>query len=371
MTNRRSADSIGVWFLEEDAQDAVEVAEQIAAFIESARRSVAIAIYDCRLSDGPASVIRRALAERRSAGVQIRLVYDAGDKPQSFAEIDERGLEPAPLTTHTRIEELGLPSDAIRAISGLHALMHHKYIVVDTDRVWTGSLNFSDDSMHRMDNMIVTLDAPPLAAYFERDFEQLWATGRIEASGDFATTSEPLTYGGESALTDVDFSPGQGEAINALIADRVAAARSRIVICSMLITSSRLLRALSDHVSCGSIEISGVYDGTQMDGVLQQWSGRDDLAWKIAAVERVIAYGNLTGKRSTPYRPGQSHNFLHVKTLVIDDRVLTGSHNFSHAAQANAENVLAIGSPVLAAETTEYALRLAERYRRVPHHQRS
>ena len=129
MTQPRGANSIGVEFLEEDAQDALEVAGRIAAFIETARRSIDIAIYDCRLSDGPATVIRRALTKRREAGVQVRLVYDAGDKPQSYAEIDERGLEPAPLTTHIRIEELGLPAECIRAISGLHALMHHLSLI--------------------------------------------------------------------------------------------------------------------------------------------------------------------------------------------------------------------------------------------------
>lgn len=174
---------------------------------------------------------------------------------------------------------------------------------------------------------------------------------------------EILVFAGLPAPTDVDFSPGQGEAINALIANRVASAQRRLVICSMFFTSSRLLRALSDHVSRGVIEISGVYDGTRMSGVLDQWRGRADLAWKISAVEDTIRSGTLVGKRSTPYRPGASRTFLRVKTSVIDDTVLTGSHNFSFAAQANAENVLAISSAELAQQTVAYAYRLANRYR--------
>jgi hypothetical protein len=50
---------------------------------------------------------------------------------------------------------------------------------------------------------------------------------------------------------------------------------------------------------------------------------------------------------------------------VIDDTVLTGSHNFSHAAQDNAENVLSITCPLLANQTVAYAHRLADRYRPV------
>lgn len=366
MSDRRSSDTLTVSFLEEDGQHASEVASQLADFLQTATQSIDIAIYDCRLSDGPATILRLALQERMRAGVRVRLVYDAGDKPQSPAGIDMHGVEPTPKETHERIAELGLPDTSLRAIAAARALMHHKYVVVDAERVWTGSLNFSDDSMRRMENMVVTAESSQLAGYFARDFEQLWRTGSIEASGDFATAAATLTFEGRPAPTDVDFSPGQGEAINALIAARVAAAKHRVVICSMLFTSSRLLRALSDHVARGTVEISGVFDGTQMDGVLQQWRGRGDLAWKIAAVEAVVRAGGLIGKPSTPYRPGASHNFLHVKAIVVDDLVLTGSHNFSHAAQTNAENVLSIASPDLADRTVAFASRFAERYRSGP-----
>jgi phosphatidylserine/phosphatidylglycerophosphate/cardiolipin synthase-like enzyme len=366
MARQVDRDTLDVYYLEEEGQPAVKTAQQLAAFVATANRSIDVAVYDCRLSDGPATILRDVLAERARAGVRIRVVYDAGDKPESIEDVEAHGVEPVPVTTHERIEELGLPVDSIRAIFGVRALMHHKYVVVDGQRVWTGSLNLSDDSMQRMENMVVTLESPELARHFTRDFDQLWTTGLVEASGTFATAPHNLTFEGTPAPTDVDFSPGQGQAINELIAKRVARARDRIVICSMLFTSSRLLGALSGHVGRGKIEISGVYDGTQMEGVLDQWRGRDDLAWKVKAVQDVIAYGKLVGKNSIPYRPGQSHNFLHVKTLVIDDAVLTGSHNFSHAAQANAENVLSIACPALANKTVAYARRLADRYRHGP-----
>jgi len=365
ITRSPDYDTIGVIYLEEAGQLAVETAGQLAGFIETARQTIDIAIYDCRLTDGPAAILRDALAARANSGVRIRVVYDAGDKPETIEDVEALGLEPVPVTTHERIAELGLPDTSIRAITGMRALMHHKYVIVDGQRVWTGSLNLSDDSMHRMENMIVTLTSAELARDFRRDFDQLWSSGRVEASGKFATAPHELIYGGAPAPTDVDFSPGQGQAINELIAKRVARATSRIVICSMLFTSSRLLGALADHVARGRIDITGIYDGTQMAGVLHQWREREDLAWKIQAVQDIIAYGNLVGKPSTPYRPGQSHNFLHVKTLVVDQTVLTGSHNFSHAAQANAENVLSISSAALADRTVEYSHRLADRYRAV------
>ena len=153
-------DSLGAIYLEEDGQSAVETAGQLAGIVETAEQSIDIAIYDCRLTDGPATILRDALAARAKAGVRIRAVYDAGDKPYTAKDVEGSGLEPVPITTHERIQELGLPDASIRAISGLRALMHHKYVIVDGRRVWTGSLNMSDDSMHRMENMVVILTSP-------------------------------------------------------------------------------------------------------------------------------------------------------------------------------------------------------------------
>jgi phosphatidylserine/phosphatidylglycerophosphate/cardiolipin synthase-like enzyme len=216
--------------------------------------------------------------------------------------------------------------------------------------------------MSRQENLIVMLTSPSLATHFTRDFEQLWTSGQISVSGAFLTDPDTLRFDGEPARTDVDFSPGQGEQINEWVADKVMQARRRIVLCSMLLNSSKLLNALTTQLDYGNIDLSGVFDGTQMAEVLGQWRERDDLTWKIEAVNRVVREGRLVGKQSTPYRPGESHNFMHNKTVVVDDTVITGSYNLSHAAQGNAENMLAIESPALAERVVAYTRHLADRY---------
>jgi phosphatidylserine/phosphatidylglycerophosphate/cardiolipin synthase-like enzyme len=130
----------------------------------------------------------------------------------------------------------------------------------------------------------------------------------------------------------------------------------------MLFTSSKLLIALLEQLDRGRVEMWGVIDETQMAGVLHQWRGNGQLAWKIAAVERVVAEAGLVGKRSVPYSPGQRHNFMHNKLLVADNVVVTGSYNLSHYAQGNAENMLAITNAAFAAEAIPYAEALALRY---------
>ncbi|CAA9565052.1 MAG: hypothetical protein AVDCRST_MAG70-1966 [uncultured Thermomicrobiales bacterium] len=362
-TKLHEDDTIAVRFLTQDQQRPMEVAGWLADFIGQAKESLDLAFYDVHLSAQPALFLRRALTARMAAGVRVRLVYDAGDKPQGPGDVDRWGSEPVATGDHRRVEELGLPPHLIRAITGRGALMHHKYIIRDRETVWTGSMNLSDDSMARMENTVLTLDDGLIASLYTRDFVQLWGTSRVVMSGNFTTHPAALRFDGQAALADVDFTPGRGREINALVAERVEAARERIVLATMLFTSSRLLRALLTQLDRGVVSVSGTYDKTQMDGVLSQWREMPELAWKVAAVERIVREAGLVGKESVPYSPGRTHNFFHNKSIVIDDMVLTGSHNFSHAAQANAENLVTIHSRSLADRVITFSRHVSARYR--------
>jgi phosphatidylserine/phosphatidylglycerophosphate/cardiolipin synthase-like enzyme len=355
-------DTLSAHFLAEGDRPAAEVAGWMAGFIRGARASLDIALYDCRLDDGTVAPIAEALRDRMDAGVRIRLVFDAGErKPQGPADLDAIGADPAEQDTHERVAELGLPPEVLRPCRG-QGLMHHKYIVRDGEYVWTGSMNWSHDSMERMENTLLTLWSPDLAAHYARDFAQLFATGEIAASGAFPTEPSTLRMHGVPTQVDVDFSPGQGQHINEWVARRVREARRRVVICSMLFTSSKLLNALLEQLDRRQIELWGVIDETQMAGVLHQWQGNPQLAWKVDAVRRIVREARLVGKRSVPYSPGQRHNFMHNKLLVVDNVVITGSYNLSHNAQGNAENMLAITSAAFATDVLGYADVLARRY---------
>ena len=359
-------DTIAVRFIEQGGQDARDIAALIADFIDQSRSTLLVAAYDVRLAESTSAPIRQSIESALGRGVDVRLIYDNSfAKPQSNVEFDRNGGDFAEPQTHDRVEELGVPDDRTRGITGV-GLMHQKFIVRDGDAVWTGSMNWTDDSMSRMENTIVSLNSPAIAAYFQRDFDQLWASGTSINSGSFRTEPDLLTYAGQSATTDVDFSPGQGEFINEMIARRISRARSRIVVCSMLINSSKILNAILETLDKHSVELWGIYDRTQMEGVLHQWQGQPQLQWKIDAIDSIMRRAEMVGKQSIPYRPGQSHNFMHNKLLVIDNTVITGSYNLSHSAQANSENMLAIDSPELAARAVDYIAHLRARYLQNP-----
>ncbi len=353
-------DGLAVRFLAQGEQRAEEVVGWLATFIGGARQTLDLALYDARLSAAPRAVLAEALRERAAAGVQIRIIYDA-DKPEPPQL--QAGMDPAEPGTGAFIQSLGYP---FRRIGG-PKLMHHKYIVRDAagdaPRVWTGSTNWTDDAWTLQENNIVVLASRDLAAAYARDFADLWRRREMDGTGEFDVPPVALRYAGEPLTARLFFSPGRGEAIDAAVAARVAAATRRVRICSMLLNSGALLNALLALLDAGQVAVDGLYDRTQMGDVLRQWETVPKNLWKIGAVRAIVARAGLAGKVSHRYAPQTPHDFMHNKVLIVDDTTITGSYNFSRSAQLNAENLLILDSPALAARYSDYLDRLLARYR--------
>lgn len=84
--------------------------------------------------------------------------------------------------------------------------------------------------------------------------------------GAIAGTGAGLAGSATTETTTVgwDFSPGDGQALDAGLVERIGSATSRVVVGSMVITSHTVLRALVDAVD-RAVPLRGVYDGGQMD----------------------------------------------------------------------------------------------------------
>ena len=102
-----------------------------------------------------------------------------------------------------------------------------------------------------------------------------------------------------------------------------------------------------------------------MDPIVATWRDIPADAQVVADWSTVSAV--LSSKQSTPYTPTSLHDFLHLKVLVCDDTVVTGSYNFSANAQRNAENQLRITDPQLAGQYCDYIGIISAQYR---HHGR-
>jgi phosphatidylserine/phosphatidylglycerophosphate/cardiolipin synthase-like enzyme len=100
------------------------------------------------------------------------------------------------------------------------------------------------------------------------------------------------------------------------------------------------------------VPLTGIFDGGQMDPIVRQWKKIPADTQVVANWERVSAL--LSDKQSAPYTPDGPHDFMHLKVLVADDTVVTGSYNFSANAEHNAENQIHLDDPVTVAAYVAY-----------------
>ena len=156
--------SIEIRTLTDGGQQPLEVARLVAGFLGAAQRSLDLAQYDFNLGPETRELVAGALREAAARGVAVRILYNV-DHPGPIP------VPPPPEPDVQLISALGLPS---RAIAGVPDLMHHKFVVRDSESVWTGSTNWTDDSWSRQENVIVTVDSPELARAFSLDFDELW-----------------------------------------------------------------------------------------------------------------------------------------------------------------------------------------------------
>jgi phosphatidylserine/phosphatidylglycerophosphate/cardiolipin synthase-like enzyme len=334
--------------LTDGGQPAVAIAKEIAGFLDTARRSLDLAHYDFHLGPETAAVVREAIVGAHARGVAVRIIFN----------VDHRNPIPVPPPPEPDAQLIASFGVAAKAIAGVPDLMHHKYVLRDGEAVWTGSMNWTDDSFSRQENVIAVVRSPEVAAAYARNFEELWSTEAVEQSGFVEPV--PLAVGDVPVRTW--FTPGHGEPLSHRIAKYVGAASSRVRVCSPVITTAPVLATLAQLVSEGRIDVAGCVDLTQVRGVLVQWRENGNAAWKLPLLERTVA-GDFTGKRSTPWRPeGSVHDFMHAKVTVADDVVFLGSFNLSRSGERNAENVLEIHDPTLADTLAAYIDGVRRRY---------
>jgi phosphatidylserine/phosphatidylglycerophosphate/cardiolipin synthase-like enzyme len=340
---------IDVFTLSDGGQRAEEVAGRIAAFFETARESLELALYDVRLPDPVGETVADTLRAAHERGVAIRLIYNVdSERPAA--------LHPPPQTRPDILEEL--PIEA-RAISGVPDLMHHKYAVRDGEAVWTGSANWTIDSWSRQENVLAIVEDPQLGERFAANFAELWEQRDVERSG--FVEPEPLDVGG--ARVRAWFTPGHGEELSQRVATLIAGARERVRIASPVLTSGPVLATLNELAERGSCDVAGVVDGPQVATVFEQWAENAHSAWKIPLLRATLTKLPFAAKPSTPWRPaGGVHDFMHAKLTVADDTVFLGSFNLSRSGEQNAENMLEIRDPELASRMAAFVDKVRGRY---------
>jgi len=337
------SERIEIRTLTDGGQQPGEIARLVTEFVDGAERSLDLAHYDFALGDENARPVGGAVRRAAERGVRMRFAYN----------VDHANPIPVPPPPEPDVLLIATLPVESKAIAGVPDLMHHKYLVRDGRSVWTGSLNWTDDSWSRQENVVAVVHDEALATAFTLDFEQLWTTGDVARSGFV----DPRWSDGLRAW----FTPGRGEELSARIAKRIRLARQRVRICSPVITTGPVLGTLAQVVADRSVDVAGCVDATQVRDVIRQWRLNGNAAWKVPLLQQVLA-GRFTGKESTPYGGGSVHDFMHAKVTVCDETVFVGSFNLSRSGEKNAENVLEIEDAAIADRLAAFVDEVRVRY---------
>src|SRR3954469_3649652 len=214
---------IEITTLTDGGQQPADVARRVAEFLDAAQHTLDLAQYDFNLTDDAKEIVAGSLRSAAARGVKIRFAFN----------VDHANPIPVPPPPEPDVALIAALPVESHPIAGVPDLMHHKYVVRDGTSVWTGSLNWTDDSWSRQENVIAIVESPAIAKAFELDFGQLWTTGDVEKSGFV----DPRWDDGAR----VWFTPGHGEDLSSRIGKMIRRAKRRVRICSPVLTVGPLL----------------------------------------------------------------------------------------------------------------------------------
>ena len=151
--------------------------EVIERLIRSAAVSIVAALY--RFANPRLATALRDAAQR---GVSIRICLNSND------HYEENQAAQATLAGY------GIAYRLLHGKAGPGSKMHHKFVVLDTQTVVTGSYNWTMESEERNYENLIVLRAPELAIAYAREFEALWNEGSPTES-PAALSSSRMDYG--------------------------------------------------------------------------------------------------------------------------------------------------------------------------------
>lgn len=275
---------------------------QLVAAIEEAQLSIDVAAMQLDLWS-----IRDALRDAHRRGVQVRMTTD-----NQYIDEDEV----------RELIEAGIP---VRGDRG-DGLMHHKFVVIDRQQVWTGSMNLTVNGAYRNDNNLIRMRSSRLAEDYTVEFEEMFSDSRYGIASKADTPFPHLRVDGVEL--EAYFSPDEGAA--ARIVELIEEAQSHIYFLTFSFTSDEIAGAILERAAAG-VEVAGIFEADQVDSN------------EGTEYERLRAAGLDVRLDGNP-------NQMHHKVFIIDgETVVTGSYNFSYNAETrNDENTLILHSEAVA-----------------------
>ncbi len=341
--------------------------------------------------------VANALLERHKAGVKVRVILE-NTYSRPFSSFTARDISQLPERERNRHNEalLLMDLDGNKQLSQAEInqrdalvildrgdipriddtadgsagsnLMHHKFVVIDHRLVIITSSNFTTSDAHGdlktpqsqgNANNLLKIDSPTLATLFTQEFDLMWGDGpggkpdsRFGIKKPFRAAQQ-LRIG--ETLVDVQFSPTATslpweQSSNGLIGRTLSQAQHSINLALFVFSDQQLVNRL-EPLSQQGVEIRTLIEpgfayrpysealdmlGISLNDACKQEAGNHPWRSPITTV----------GVPRLP--PG---DMLHHKFGLVDEQtVITGSHNWTDAAnRGNDETLLIVHNPVVAA----------------------
>ncbi len=288
----------------------------LGAEIDAAEHTIDIAAFEF---NNP--VLTEAIINAHARGVVVRIVAD-----------DEHGVEDDD-TTIGDFQSAGIEVvDDDRS-----ALMHNKFMIIDSEVVWTGSMNYTINGVYRNNNNMIAMRSPLAVAAYQYEFDEMFERREF---GPTSTRHNGYVFWQDGTRIEIYFA-SEDDVIGALLRT-VNSAQDSIRFMSFAFTQDSL----------GTAVLLRAYSGVEVQGVFETVGSET----RFSEMPRLYCSGLDVRQDGNPY-------ILHHKVFIIDDEiVVTGSFNFSdNALASNDENLVIIYDPVLAAQfIAEFERRWAE-----------
>ncbi|MCG9739672.1 phospholipase D-like domain-containing protein [Shewanella insulae] len=358
------ADDVEVYFNHVVNPPAVQanLEQKIIELIDSANSTLYMAIYDLDLPG-----IANAMVAAKQRGVDVKFVTDedniAGENDQAIAILNQGGV---PWIDDTENGSAG------------SKIQHNKFIVVDGKKVLTGSTNFSQSGVHGdldaqgnlisegNDNHIVIIDSNQLASVYTHQFNLMWGDGQGGAKDSLFGLGKPdhqletIYTNNDNIRIDVQFTPQSPSVyVGSTLYNMqqyIRNAQYRIHLAQFVISAQDVADEMELRHDAG-VEIQGLGDSSFFSRYYSEF--QDMLGIEKPNTSGEIEVDSYTGAANNIWEnPADVRvaklnggDKFHHKYMIIDDMVLTGSHNISGAAAfGNDENIVVIHDAETAAE---------------------
>ncbi|MEO0704353.1 MAG: phospholipase D-like domain-containing protein [Cyanobacteria bacterium J06649_5] len=369
-----------------------DLEQVVITAIDTATTSVDVAVQALNLPR-----VAQALVRQHQQGVRVRLILEnqyanpTSTKAKAeqtadwmaIADVDQNGnltaveIEQADALGLLRRASIPRIDDTADGSKG-SGLMHHKFVIIDSRWVLTGSANFTLSGIHGDGktpssrgnaNMLLKIDSPALAKTFTQEFQKMWGDGPAGAADSQFGLKKRAHVAQQVELPTstitVQFSPHSSkhpwaQSVNGLIRKTLAQSTRSIDMALFVFSEQRLANQLEKQAQAGTlvralIDPSFAYrsysEALDMLGVtiLNQRCRieAENRPWDTPI--QTVGYPQLP--------PGDK---LHHKFAVVDGvTVIVGSQNWSHAANTNNdETLLVFQNPTVAAHFTREFNRL-------------